>query len=176
MTPPEAQPASPATTPPYFPISTGKLAVMSIVTFGLYEIYWFYQNWSRERARTKEDLWPVPRAIFGVLFAYSLFNRIRAQALASNVPPFASGGLLALAYFLITGTWRLPDPYWLLCLLTFLPLLPVQAAVNRLNQQTAPDAPGNRTYSAWNVVMIIVGVIWLLLVIVGLLTPSEAAP
>ena len=31
--------------PHFFPVSGLKLVVMSTVTFGLYEIYWFYQNW-----------------------------------------------------------------------------------------------------------------------------------
>ena len=31
--------------PIFFPVSTLKLILMSIVTFGSYEIYWFYKNW-----------------------------------------------------------------------------------------------------------------------------------
>lgn len=173
-TAPRQAPQAPTATP-YFPVSTGKLAVMSVVTFGLYEIYWFYQHWTRERARTGENLWPVPRAIFGVLFAYSLSRRIRGQALAAKVPAFESPGLLAVAYFLITGTWRLPDPYWLIGLFAFVPLLPVQAAANRVNQYMAPTAPPNDAYSAANIVMIVLGAISLILIVFSLLAPKAAA-
>ena len=31
--------------PRYYPVSTTKLVVLSILTGGLYEIYWFYKNW-----------------------------------------------------------------------------------------------------------------------------------
>lgn len=170
-TAPRQLPQAPTATP-YFPVSTGKLAVMSIVTFGLYEIYWFYQHWTRERARTGEDLWPVPRAIFGVLFAYSLARRIRGQALAAKVLAFGSPGLLAVAYFLINGTSQLPSPYWLIWLFAFLPLLPVQAAANRVNQQMAPAAPRNDSYGGANIVMIVLGAICLILVVLGLLAPE----
>src|SRR6185503_15727833 len=129
-----------------FPVSTGKLAVMSVVTFGLYQIHWAYQHWTRERARTGEDLWPLPRAIFIVLFAYSLFGRIRGQAVAAKVPAFGSPGLLAVAYFLLNATSQLPNPYWLVWVSALLPLLPVQTAANRVNQQVMPAAPRNDTY------------------------------
>jgi hypothetical protein len=154
---------------PYFPVSTVKLAVMSIVTFGLYQIYWFYQHWTRERARTGEGLWPLPRAIFGVLFAYSLARRIRGQAVAVKVPTLESPGLLAVAYFLLNGASLLPNPYSLIWLVAFVPLLPIQGAANRINQQVAPAAPRNDAYSGANIVMIVFGGILLLLAVVGLL-------
>ena len=45
-----------SSTPLYFPVSLLKFAMMSIVTFGLYEVHWFYKNWDFERSRTQERL------------------------------------------------------------------------------------------------------------------------
>ena len=70
--------------------------------------------------------------------------------------------------------WRLPDPYWLVSYLSFVPLLPVQSAVNRLNSVAAPDAPRNDSYSGANVVMIVVGGLLLALAIFGTFLPAEA--
>jgi len=35
----------------FFTTSTLKFVVMSICTFGLYELYWFYKNWVQVKAR-----------------------------------------------------------------------------------------------------------------------------
>ena len=37
----------PLTAPLYFPVSTTKLIVMSVCSFGLYESYWFYKHWKQ---------------------------------------------------------------------------------------------------------------------------------
>ena len=52
---------------PYFPVATHKFVVLSICTLGLYDLYWFYQNWQRVRRRTREDLSPFWRAAFAPL-------------------------------------------------------------------------------------------------------------
>src|SRR5262245_7614259 len=40
--------AAPAVPPlSLFPVATHKFIVLSICTFGLYELYWCYQNWKR---------------------------------------------------------------------------------------------------------------------------------
>jgi hypothetical protein len=33
----------------WFPVATHKFVVLSIFSFGIYDFYWFYQNWNRER-------------------------------------------------------------------------------------------------------------------------------
>ena len=82
-----------------------------------------------------------------------------------------SGSALALAYFLLHMTWRLPEPYWLISVIGFLPLLVVQRSINALNAAVAPDAPRNDSYSGLNILMIVVGGLFLLLVIWGTLLP-----
>ena len=68
----------------------------------------------------------------------------------------------------VTGALsRLPDPYWLVSLLMFFPLLPVQFAVNRINQEVAPGADPNSRFGAWNILMLIVGGVIIVLIIVG---------
>ena len=45
--------------PMYFPVSLTKLVVISFWTFGLYEIYWFYKNWSLINQREDINIMPV---------------------------------------------------------------------------------------------------------------------
>lgn len=59
-------PAGPAgteaarTTEPYFFTATPlKLAVISVVTAGIYELYWFYKNWVLIKERTGRGMMPL---------------------------------------------------------------------------------------------------------------------
>ena len=161
---------------PQFAVSLSKLVVMSLCTFGLYELYWAYKHWDAQRRREREELSPFWRAFFAPLWAFSLFPRLQRITAMYGVPATWSGSGLALAYFLLHLVWRLPDPYWLLSLLGVLPLLVVQRSVNTLNETVAPEAPRNNTYSGANVVAIMIGGVLLLAAIVGtLLLPGEDA-
>ncbi len=82
---------------------------------------------------------------------------------------------LALVYFLLHIGYRLPDPLWLISLLSFIPLLVVQRSVNELNRAVAPEAPRNASYSGLNVVGIVLGGLMLLLAILGTLLPPPGA-
>jgi hypothetical protein len=77
-------------------------------------------------------------------------------------------GPLALAVLALALAANLPDPYWLVTLLGFLPLLPVQAAVNRVNLQLAPDADPNARFSGWNIAGVVVGGLLVALAMLGM--------
>ena len=70
---------------PLFAISLTKLIVMNVVTLGIFELVWLYQHWATIRRRDRSDIWPVPRAIFGVLFGWSLFKRIQREGEQAGV-------------------------------------------------------------------------------------------
>ena len=168
-------PVDVAPEPPYFPVGIFKLATLSIASFGLYLIYWFYQHWKREYARTGDSLNPVARAIFSPIFAYSLFSRVKAQLVGDEHEDLSSPGLLAAAYFVLIAAGRLPDPWWLLAFLAFLPLLPVQFAINRLNRRCAPGAPHNAHFTKSNIALIVLGTLAIGLVLLGLFLPVPPA-
>ena len=66
--------------PMFFPVSRFKLLVMSLVTFGLYEIFWFYKNWQLFKAKTGSDISPFWRTVFRVFFIYELLHEIQEKA------------------------------------------------------------------------------------------------
>ena len=41
----------------YFPVSPAKFVVLSLLTFGIYGIYWFYKNWRYVRERDDSTIW-----------------------------------------------------------------------------------------------------------------------
>ncbi len=60
----------------FYIVSPKKFLILFFSTLGLYSIYWFYQNWSLYKIKHKENIWPVPRSIFQIFFAHSLFEKI----------------------------------------------------------------------------------------------------
>jgi hypothetical protein len=159
--------------PPFFAVSVAKLAVMSLCTFTLYEVYWFYKNWQRIADREQLSVWPLPRAIFAVLYCYPCFARIRdhedtrSDSRLHALP-------LALGFIITTLTWRLPDPWSWISLSSFLFLLPVQHYANRLNAEASPSHDRNSRFGAWTWVAVVVGGGLALLVIAGMFIDPEA--
>ena len=165
-------PPIPAEQPIFFPVSPLKLVVMSTVTFGIYELYWFYKNWKLIKQRTDSDIRPFWRAFFGVLFCYSCFKEIKKVATSRGVSFPASPGWLAVLWIGLVLSWRLPDPYWMVDILTPFVLFPIQKTVNDLNTIVAPNHNPNARFSAWNIVITVVGGILFVLVIIGTFLPS----
>jgi len=156
----------------FFPVSLGKLALMSLGTLGLYQVYWFYKNWKCVQQNSGDKVSAPIRAVFYPLVSYPLFRRVRDRAAAAGVEGGLQAGLLALALFVLSMLWRLPDPWWLAGLAGFLPMLPVQSAVNEINARLAPQADPNARFSGGNIAGMIVGGLVLLLAVVGMLLPG----
>jgi hypothetical protein len=136
--------------PPFFAVSVMRLAVMSFFTLGLYEFYWLYRNWQRVRVRQRVDISPFWRAFFGIIFCYACFKRIQdfgAQQDIVDGPPIL---VLTIGWILTTIFWRLPDPFWLVSLFSFVFLLPVQAYANQINVAKVPAHDPNFRFTAWN--------------------------
>jgi hypothetical protein len=157
---------------PQFNVSVLKLAVMSLCTLGFYQLYWSYKQWDAIRRRDKQAISPGWRAFFAPLWAFSLFPKIHELATKHGLPAAWSATGLALGFFVLGATWRLPAPYSLIALFAFLPLLVVQRAVNELNAIAAPEADRNDKYTGKNLVVIVLGALLLVLVILGNLLPD----
>lgn len=154
------------------PMSETKLLVMTVVTFGLYEVWWFYRNWKlRNELRDRGVLAPL-RSILAGFFAYSLFEDVDEEVRRVGVSPGWSAVLLGIAYFVLTATSRLPDPLWLLSLLNVAPLYVVQRTINEANARSPRPAPLNDRYSTLNLVGIALGSIFLFLVMIALYFPE----
>jgi hypothetical protein len=157
----------------FFAVSLLKLTVLSVCTFGIYDLYWFYRNWKLIRSHDEPQISPFWRAFFAVFFCYPCFVRIKLAGAArgiDSVPPF---GVLAILWILFRFAWRLPDPFLLLALLKVGFLLPVQSYVNRINAAEAPTHKPNSRFTLWNWVTVVMGGSVLALVIVGAFVPPK---
>ena len=158
--------------PLYFSVSKPKLIAMSICSWGIYEIYWFYKNWKLIKERTGQDIRPFWRAIFAPFFCHSLFKSVKELAHLQGIPSQVSPGWLTFAYIAMLVTHRLPDPVWLISFLTFLPLLPVQGLINQVNLKVALEYEFDDHFSWKNMVVIILGGILLILSLIGIFLPE----
>lgn len=167
--PPRSQPSAQAV---FFPVSGLKLVVMSTVAFSIYEVYWFYRNWKFVKEQSGHDIWPFWRAIFSFFFCYSLFKDINHAAGSTSIPTRIPAGPLALLWIGVSLCWRLPDPYWLVSCLAVFALLPAQKVINQMNAEIAPNHDPNSRFSAWNIVGVVLGGLWLLLAVIGTFLPE----
>lgn len=162
----------------YFAISPKRLALFSILTLGIYEIYWFYKNWEAVKKFEGQKIYPFWRAIFAVFFCYSLFKKVLESAKSNAYQNSYSPGWLATAYILLliigNGLSRIEsydiglNLIWLIITIaTFIPLLAVQKAINFNNGKIKSDFSLKRDFSSGEVVLIVVGIIWFFLVLLG---------
>src|SRR6188768_150743 len=148
----------------FFTTSTTKLILMSLSTFGIYELYWFYKNWVSIK-NTGKKCRPFWRALFSHFFAYSCFNHIRDAMSRNKVDEIFPSGFLAIAYFILVVLWRLPDPYALISILSFAPIIIANKAALAVNKAQFPDFVNNERYSKWNLLTILLGGILVILAI-----------
>lgn len=139
--------------------------ILAFCTLGLYDLYWFYRNWRLVKNQFRRDLSPFWRAFFAPLWGFSLFGEIRDYANRHGRRVGWSAGLLGASYLIWIPTWRLPDPWWLISLFSFIPLIPVQHTINDVAAQRGlvPD----RTYSGKHILAIVLGGIFTLLAVIG---------
>jgi|AraplaDrversion2_2_1032049.scaffolds.fasta_scaffold00016_24 hypothetical protein len=160
----------------WFQVSPLKLAVMCTVTLQFYGIYWLYRQWKLVRDREKSSLMPAMRAIFGVIFFWALCDRVRSSQLAAGVAAkdALNAGGIAAAWIVFTLMWKAPDPVWWVALLASLFLMPVQAAMNAVNDAVSPGQPRNDRFSVWNWIAIVLGSLFIVMALIGTFMPGPA--
>ena len=72
-----------------------------------------------------------------------------------------------MLFFVLNLTWRLPDPWWTISLLGFLPIVPVVRTIQQMHAREASTEGLNSRYTAPNIVAMIIGGIVLLLALLA---------
>lgn len=158
--------------PRFFSVSITKLVVLSLCTFGLYQIYWFYKHWTCVRNHEVTPISPFWRAALTNFYCYALFRRVIERVGVYELPSLFAGPL-AVSWIATTFLYKLPDPYWLVSLCAFLFLIPVQVVANRVNRQHVPTLEPDNTFGVWTIVTVIIGGILLVFGVIGTLMPPE---
>ena len=145
----------------FFEVSKFKLIILSLCSFGIYELYWFYKNWKAEKDHMGENISPFAQALFAPLTAYSFFGKVNEEAKKIGIPFQSTPSVLALVFILFNILWRLPDPYWMISFFGFIPLLPVVDCISKINAHINPRVIKNDNFSRSNWILIVCGVILL---------------
>ncbi|MEO5820785.1 MAG: DUF4339 domain-containing protein [Vicinamibacteraceae bacterium] len=156
---------------PWFRVGTAKLLLMCVVTFGFYQMYWFYQQWRHVRGRG-EAVHPALRTLFAGFFCYALFRRVSADATDRGVPRVPSAIGCAVAFILLSISVQLPAPWSSLSLLSLVPLAMMQRAASAAALAAVPTADPNIHLTPINWLGVAFGVVLLgLVVLVETLAP-----
>ena len=155
----------------FFSVSPVKFCVMSACTFGIYQLYWAYKNWSIYQDQVDGHIMPWARAIFAGIWNFPLFSRVRDKAIEREIAVPWNPIVLGIAVVLLSFSSRLPHAWSALVFVSFLAYLPVVVTIERLNTLDEPAVrlPLNSQFSAWNIVGVVVGGILLLLSLLGLI-------
>lgn len=91
-------------------ISVNKFIFLSLISFGLYPIWWMFKAWRFFLIKDKLNIMPAARAIFSIFFLYSLFNHIKKYAKEQGYTNDFSSGWMYLGYLITSLLVGLPDP------------------------------------------------------------------
>ena len=147
-------------------ISVEKFIFYLIISLGIYQIVWFYRNWKFFKEKENLNISPFWRAIFAIFFINSLFKKMLKLSQEKGYKETYSSGWLTIFWFILTSLSSLPDPYWLISVFTFIPLLGPLNAINYYwdKNKKLPE----RTMKWWHILLIIVGILFWILILAGL--------
>jgi hypothetical protein len=160
--------------PAWFLVGEAKLFTLSVCTLGLYQVFWFDRQWRYARLRSDERILPLARAIFAPLWCFSLFRRILGSVEAPDAGELTRRGwALAATFFALCACSRLPRPFFWVGLLSVLPVLIVQRAVNAAALKPGQRVNMNRRLTLPNWLAIAAGATVTVLAIVDTLAKPE---
>jgi hypothetical protein len=138
-------------------------------------LYFLFLHWEFMKSEG-QNISPFWRAIFAVFFCHGLFKKVLESSKSNGYKELYSPGWLATAYIALlvigNGLSRAESSdasiIWLIvALINFVPLLSVQKAINFNNEKLKNDNGLKQGFSGGEVTLIVVGVIWSLLVLIG---------
>jgi hypothetical protein len=150
-------------------IHLNKFIILCIISFGLYSIWWIYKAWRFYQQKENLDIMPAARAIFSIFFLTSLFNKILSFAKEKGYGEnFSSIGLF-IGFIIGNLLAELPDPFWLISILSFVFLIPPFKALNYAKQNSREFLVTEQTsFSGRQIGLIVVGIIFWGLVLLGM--------
>jgi hypothetical protein len=89
----------------FYVVSRFKFIILYSATLGLYGVYWFYKHWSLHKSAHGTRIWPIPRTIFSIFYAHSLFRLIYRKAVEADQSRRWRPNLYATIYVIFDIIW-----------------------------------------------------------------------
>lgn len=177
----------------YYNISPKQLVILSLVTFGLYDIYWFYKNWQAVAKFENKKISPFWRAIFSPIWCFGMFKRMLISAKKNGYQGDYNPAALAVLYIVLMLVMNFMDEAvdknpglipagsfmlynlvsFIIGQLTIISIFVAQKAASFSNAKLNAGQIKNKNYSGGEIVLIVVGVIICLLIILGIFAPGN---
>lgn len=117
----------------YYCVPIWRFAICSLVTGGLYEMWWMLQNWHYIRQRDQSSIWPFFRMLFAPIWIFFLARDIEHNTRGNTHRVWT----LTVLYLATKFCAPLPEPWWVLTYFTFVPLLPLVRHIEQHNVKLA---------------------------------------
>lgn len=150
-------------------MSQNRFIFLSVISFGLYPIWWIFEAWRFFMQKDKLDIMPAMRTIFAYFFIYSLFNKVQTYAEGQGYSHKISPLMMCIGFILSSLLSILPDPYWLISVFNFVFLIPAFQALNyaKSNSQGFHTVQMNK-FSLPQKLLITFGIVFWILILMGL--------
>jgi len=151
-------------------ISLNKFIFLSIISLGLYEVWWMYKSWRFFQQKEKLDIYPVLRALFGIFFLHALIVKIMNGASSKgHIAKDYTPTFLFIGFVITNLLSRLPGNYWIVSVLSFVFLIPPFQALNyaKLHSEDVITVE-QHSYNGRQIAVIIVGFIFWAFIIVSM--------
>lgn len=121
-----------------------KIVILSILTFGFYNIVLLYNYWKVFKKKFGYAISPSCRAIFCGIYCFSLFPKLDKYIKTFNIASFPPI-LLAIFFIFLNAlsSQPNPNPYSILNIFTFIIFIIIQNKINFINEQHFPNAKQN---------------------------------
>jgi hypothetical protein len=153
-------------------ISLSTFIILDIATFGVYSLYWMYKQWKLLKKEFNLNVSPFWRSFFALIWSGVLAEEIKILAKGKNIETNYTPWIIGVSFFLLTVLSRLPDPYWLICFLSFIPLLPLVKTMNTYYETIDGSLP-EKKLQWWQILLVALGLITLLLALWETFFPSS---
>ena len=154
----------------FYVIPVGKFIFLSIITFGMYELFWFAKNWIMIKNQEKSNIWPIARTIFAIFFFSELATKVLKSAKDKGYSKNYSPIFLAIIYFVSSLLSQAPGNFWLLGFISTLTFVPVLKAVLYNNEKSQNKMNDFEKYKTGEIIAIVLGGIFWVFVLIGLVS------
>lgn len=163
--------------------SVRHFVMLTLLSFGLYEFYWFYRNWrdlseidrsgepERETYEQEEEDgtgvldafgpgWRTAGLIIPFLnmaLVYDQLKNIRVSMEKAGLAPIFAPAPTAIAFFALAIVANLTG-FWILSLFTVFPLVPVQVALNEYWKTVQPGREVDDSVTPTDMVIVAAGI------------------
>jgi hypothetical protein len=150
-----------------------QLILLNTITFSGYYFYWSYRNWKHLKDYKNLDISPARKTlaqiipIAGIAFAWELFKGISDFTIEAGAKRSFEPGMMVVGLIVFNVMWRLPDPYYLLGILSVIPPVIVQRSMNSAWAEIEPGLPVRRLPAKGDVLAVIAT--WAVIVTLGII-------